>query len=262
MTADHQRYSEWDAAYVLGALSTTERLEFEDHLDSCDKCRAAVAELSGLPGLLGRLDHARAYALAEPDVMADSEETDVAHGALLVAVEPEPDPIAPDGTGDLVTRIRARERSQKLRRRLGIAAGLAAAAALASVLTIVAPQVISPPQQPLVTAQLAPVSGPSPIDGWISLTPVGWGTRLDLACDYAPGTSDPGNSAYGPVEYSLWVVGRDGSESSVSSWQAVPDSSLKLTSGTALAVADIAKVDLRTADGSLTLLTADLTQGG
>lgn len=257
MTADHQRYSEWDAAYVLGALSTTERLEFEDHLDSCDKCRAAVAELSGLPGLLGRLDHARAYALAEPDVVGDSEEADVARGALLVAVEPKPDPIAPEGTGDLVTRIRARERSQRLRRRLGIAAGLAAAAALASVLTIVAPQVISPPQEPLVIAQLAPVSGPSPIDGWVSLTPVGWGTRLDLDCSY-----DPGISAYGPVEYSLWVVGRDGSENSVSSWLAAPNSSLKLTSGTALAVADIAKVDLRTADGSLTLLSADLTQGG
>ena len=47
MTAtDHTRYAEWDAAYVLGALSPAERREFEEHLDECEKCRAAVTELS------------------------------------------------------------------------------------------------------------------------------------------------------------------------------------------------------------------------
>ena len=44
-----------DAAYVLGSLSPTDRLEFERHLPDCDRCRRSVAELAGLPGLLGRV---------------------------------------------------------------------------------------------------------------------------------------------------------------------------------------------------------------
>ena len=44
-----------DAAYVLGSLSPTDRLEFERHLPGCERCRRSVAELAGLPGLLGRV---------------------------------------------------------------------------------------------------------------------------------------------------------------------------------------------------------------
>ena len=48
-------YREWDAAYVLGALPPGERREFEEHLATCDACRAAVGEIAGLPGLLGQV---------------------------------------------------------------------------------------------------------------------------------------------------------------------------------------------------------------
>ena len=44
-----------DAAYVLGSLSPTDRLEFERHLPGCERCRRSVTELAGLPGLLGRV---------------------------------------------------------------------------------------------------------------------------------------------------------------------------------------------------------------
>ena len=44
-----------DAAYVLGALSPTDRLEFGRHLPGCESCRRSVAEMAGLPGLLGRV---------------------------------------------------------------------------------------------------------------------------------------------------------------------------------------------------------------
>ena len=37
----------WDAAYVLGALSDADRLEFEAHLVGCISCREAVTELTG-----------------------------------------------------------------------------------------------------------------------------------------------------------------------------------------------------------------------
>jgi predicted anti-sigma-YlaC factor YlaD len=42
--------------YLLGALDPTERAVVEDHLRDCAACRAQLAELSGLPPLLERLD--------------------------------------------------------------------------------------------------------------------------------------------------------------------------------------------------------------
>lgn len=50
----HDRYSDWDGAYVLGALSPAERHEYEQHLAGCPGCGAAVRELAGIPGLLAR----------------------------------------------------------------------------------------------------------------------------------------------------------------------------------------------------------------
>ena len=44
-----------DAAYVLGALSPAERLEYERHLPTCASCRRSVAQLAGMPGLLARV---------------------------------------------------------------------------------------------------------------------------------------------------------------------------------------------------------------
>src|SRR5262245_1291810 len=62
MTCEHMLD---DGAYVLGALSPAERAEFERHLSTCTSCREAVANLAVLPGLLGRLDQARAVSMAD-----------------------------------------------------------------------------------------------------------------------------------------------------------------------------------------------------
>jgi anti-sigma factor RsiW len=59
------RYAEWDAAYVLGGLSPAERNEFEQHLAGCERCRTAVGELAGMPGLLAQVPPAEAWAMAE-----------------------------------------------------------------------------------------------------------------------------------------------------------------------------------------------------
>src|SRR5271156_3236012 len=52
----HDKYAMWDAAYVLGSLSSAERREFEAHNADCPLCPSAVGELSGLPALLSQLD--------------------------------------------------------------------------------------------------------------------------------------------------------------------------------------------------------------
>ena len=52
----HDEYAMWDAAYVLGSLSSAERREFEAHMADCPLCRSAVGELIGMTALLSQLD--------------------------------------------------------------------------------------------------------------------------------------------------------------------------------------------------------------
>lgn len=53
---DHERFGEWPAAYVLGALDSEDRKAFEGHLDGCDLCTADVASFAPIPGLLAKVD--------------------------------------------------------------------------------------------------------------------------------------------------------------------------------------------------------------
>src|SRR5947209_3477328 len=53
--ADSHDYATWDAAYVLGSLSSADRREYETHLSVCPACRQSVSELSGIPALLSKV---------------------------------------------------------------------------------------------------------------------------------------------------------------------------------------------------------------
>src|SRR4051812_36705433 len=97
-------YAEWDAAYVLGALAPAERLEFEGHLALCTRCRASVAEIAGLPGLLAQVGPEDAARLTE---MPDH------HDGPPATVMPE-----------VLATVR-RERGRLTRTMLGLAAALA-----------------------------------------------------------------------------------------------------------------------------------------
>ena len=77
-------YATWDAAYVLGSLSGNERREFEAHLATCPRCRAAVAELSGIPALLAQLDRRGSGSTRRP---GDGSAAAAARGARHAAAE-------------------------------------------------------------------------------------------------------------------------------------------------------------------------------
>lgn len=232
MSPDHSRYAEWDSAYVLGALSPAERREFEEHLESCEPCRRSVAELAPIPGLLARLSADRAEALLDEPVAA--------------AAAPRPELL------DAVRREGRRRRIRRTRLRVGVAA-----AAVVVVLTaILAPLALMRPTADAETVAFEAVSD-VPVTATAVLTPVGWGTRIDLDCSYeATGSADAADASSGGWPYVLVVVERDGSRSEVSSWRAMPGATARLEAGTAVALEDIASLEIRTVAGGDVLLSA------
>src|SRR5262245_59696323 len=94
---DTHEYTMWDAAYVLGSLSSADRREYEAHLSTCTSCRDAVSELSGMPALLSRL--------TREDVAAIDET--VAEGADTA-------PPMPEMLGALLAKVSWRRRRARM----------------------------------------------------------------------------------------------------------------------------------------------------
>ena len=66
MSVDRRDIADWDAAYVLGALSREDRHIYEAFLAANPERAAALDELAGLPGRLNVLSRDEALALIEP----------------------------------------------------------------------------------------------------------------------------------------------------------------------------------------------------
>ncbi|MGN7967724.1 zf-HC2 domain-containing protein [Microbacterium sp. 22296] len=221
MTPDHERLSASDGAYVLGALSASDRAEFEAHLAVCAECRAAVAELAPTAGLLSRLSVERARAVGEST---------------------DPVPIAvphPSLRGRFVQTAR-RRRARRI-----TAWTLAASVAL---LAIAVPSVmaVTGAVQPSGAVYALDDVGGAPLEASVKLTSVPWGTRIDLVCQYTGQVLD---APPGGWPYALAVTDDAGSTSLLSTWRAGPGSTTELSAGTDLATADIDAVEIRTVDG-------------
>jgi hypothetical protein len=221
MTCD---FAHFDGAYVLGALSPTDRLAFERHLPTCAECTRAVQQLAGMPGLLGRVS---------PDILRSAAEA-----------EPLPETVLPG----LVKRVRDADR-----RRTRVIVAIAAAAALilsAGAATIAAvvdddPTVVAagtPSGPPQRMTRLADV----PLHATLSLTPVDWGTKLELLCAYDKWGSDDGGEGR---PYSLVIRTGEGQVEQVATWLALPGREAKLDAATATERDDISSVQVLTADG-------------
>jgi hypothetical protein len=202
-----------DGAYVLGALSDTERAEFEAHLETCPACTARVAELAPLPALLATVP-ASAY-----------EDVDERPDMRL------PDTLLPG----LLARVRAEQR-----RRHRFVAGLSGLAAAC----LVALAVVAWP----TTHQTTPGSGSprpqamsavieSPVSATAALTSVKWGTRIRLACHY--------DTAYEPGGvYQLVVLDKQNVAHTAGSWKVLPGRVTNFTGGTDLPRDQISKVEI------------------
>jgi len=230
--AADDRYVTWDAAYVLGSLSPDERREYEAHLQTCEHCRAAIAELSGLPALLSKL---------RPE---DLEE------GIRDAGPP------PQLRASLIDEVRQRRR----RSRWVTTAALAAAAVLAAIglVLVVRPEALGlrGGDAPPVTAQSLEMTKVSetPINATISLTGYGWGTRIDMACTYG----DWGRRDAPPQNLGMVVVGRDGSHTQVATWLGLSGATALPSANTPMPMDEIAAVQLVSADTGQVLLERGL----
>ncbi|NYD41158.1 anti-sigma factor family protein [Nocardioides panaciterrulae] len=224
-----------DGSYVLGALSPIERREYEEHLDTCPTCAHAVQELAGLPGLLARVD---------PSVLEEPYDEEQVPETLLPA---------------LVGEVR------RSRRRRTMTAGVLAAAAAAVVVTLGAVAVDAtqggggtPGPTPTVSAAAGRPMQPVAYTGMqadVAFTPVPWGTRLDLTCSYAEQAGGQRGSG-ARTTYSLVVHTRDGRTEQIATWHALPGRTMRLAAATSAAAADIASVEVRTAQGQPVLRLA------
>jgi hypothetical protein len=218
-------YEMWDGSYVLGSLSPAERREFEAHLDGCEQCSRAVRDLAGLPGLLGRIG---------PDILD----------------EPEPEPVPETLLPRLSRAVRRRQQ-----RRTWLTAGIAAAAAVAvtagGALALGQhdsapsanhkPSVVLPSRQPMT-----PHPGSlDPMTASVALTPVAWGTKVDLSCSYPRGTV-----AYEGGAYALVVHTVDGRTQRVATWNGLPGKTMQVSGATSTWKQDIASVEVTKLDGS------------
>ena len=233
---DGDRYVTWDAAYVLGSLTSNERREYEAHLETCERCRSAVAEISGIPALLAMLDL--------EDVRALDEET------------PEAPPLRPEVLESILDKVRWRRR--RSRWLTSAAVGVAAALLAVGVVIAIRPEIVglenSTPQETVQALDMTKVSE-TPINASITLTGYGWGTRIDMACSYGD-WGQSGNTP--PQNLGMVVVGRDGSHSEIATWLGLSGATALPSATTPLQKDEIAAVQLVSSDNGKVLLEKHL----
>ncbi|BBZ26864.1 anti-sigma factor [Mycolicibacterium madagascariense] len=227
------RYATWDAAYVLGSLSSGERREFEAHLATCAGCRAAVAELSGVPALLGLLD--------VEDVRG------------IGGAQPEPPPLRPEVLQTVLDRVRWRRR--RSRWLMAAAVGVAAALLAVGLVVVIRPELVgltngastevSAAQLPM--NQLAPTS----VRATVALSSFVWGTRVDMVCTYGRWT---GHVDEAPSTLAMVVVGRDGSRTQIATWLGLSGATALPSGNTTMPKDHIASVQLVSLDSGRVLL--------
>lgn len=238
---DTHDYSTWDAAYVLGSLSTAERHDFETHMRTCKACRQAVAEISGMPALLSRLDSADIEAIDE-------------RGQAAAA----PPPLRPEVLTALLKKVTWRRR----RARVWTWTVAGAAAVVVAIGVFVAVQsnpVLPTPAPPAQASSLAmPMSRvtPTSMSATVTVTSHGWGTQLQLNCTYGvwPETADGKDDDESGDKLAMVLIGHDGGETQLATWLALNGVTATPSASTSMPIERIAAVQVVSVDNGNVLL--------
>ena len=225
------KYREWDAAYVLGALSTDDRREYERHLAGCVSCTTAVAEFAGMPGLLMKIDANTAQTLAT-----------VPANENVFALPLEP----------IQSLARAAlKRKASLRKKM--AAGWAVAASLIMVIGFLVGSQLSsgkniagsPGSSVALGVKVSMVAiekNSMAVD--MRMASKRWGTQFTWNCIY-------GNdelSSTKPESYDLVVTDTAGVATTVASWMQVGTSAKGLIASTGIPIPKIKSIEVQYAD--------------
>lgn len=229
---DNHRYAMWDAAYVLGSLSATDRREFEGHLADCPACREAVADLSGMPALLSQLDRNEVAAINEADQTS------------------------PEVSAELLSSLLATVRRRRHRSRLMTWSCSAAAAIVLAigVFVGVAGHVTTSAPPPTTTVSAVPMAqvGTKLLESTFTLDSFVGGTRIDMKCVCLAPLNAPHD------ELAMVVVGRDGSHTRLATWVANPGHTATPAGSISTPVGQIAAVQVVSADNGKVLLERSL----
>jgi hypothetical protein len=211
--------AEWDAAYVLGALSLEDRRTYENYLAANPARSAELTELAGMPGILNALSRDEAVALTD-----------------LAGAPPSQD--RPDNVSSLAN---AAARRQQRSRRTWLATAVAAAAALVITGGVVGATVFPRSPAPAQTVAMQAMQ-PTPRGGLtaeLAVTEKKWGTELNWACQYTKDWSRNVGS------YDIVVTTHDGVQSAVGSWKPAGDEATGLSAATSIPTSQIRTVDIR-----------------
>jgi hypothetical protein len=211
--------AEWDAAYVLGALSLEDRRAYENYLAANPARASELTELAGMPGILNALSRDEAVAL-----------TDLAG--------PPPVQEHPDNVASLA---KAAAKRQQRSRRTWLATAVASAAALLIAGGLVGATVFSRSPAPTQTVAMQAMQ-PTPRGGLtaeLAVTEKKWGTELNWACQYTKDWSRNVKS------YDIVVTTHDGVQQAVGSWKPAGDEATGLSAATSIPSSQIRTVDIR-----------------
>ncbi|MDC2954141.1 zf-HC2 domain-containing protein [Streptomyces gilvifuscus] len=197
------------AAYALGVLDEADAFRFEDHLMECARCAAHVTEFGPVTRQM------MLYRRSTPRF-----------------VSPMTSP-GPQLLDKLMAAVANRHRATRRRFLYGLAASVAIAAA--------APGIMMLANGSDGAVRMAATDAKTGVWAQLTTADADMGSNVELEV----------KDAAGPRACRLVAVGRDGSEQIVTSWT-VPDHDARpitMRGSTAMHIAEIARYDLRTAQG-------------
>ncbi|WP_410871385.1 zf-HC2 domain-containing protein [Nocardia sp. A7] len=232
MTDLADEYSTWDAAYVLGSLGAAERREYETHLLDCPHCQQAVAELSGMPGMLGLVDRDTALSMIE-----------------------SPEPVPPQVPDLIPALAAAAERRRKRRRWVSVGSAVAVAAAAVAIAVPVTMSVArsETPTEQIVAEQQMQAVEQTPVSAQVKLVRDGDRTRLVMTCRYAPSSYGSGYTR----TYGLVVTAGE-QRLELDQWPAGPGTELTVDRTIDAPPDSISKVEITSIDSGKTVLVAQV----